>query len=104
MEVGMIKNIFRGKDKRALVHKKGFHNPCDYCWKWKCKKCLVFILADFSVVLRSNPKLSKDFDTFYNKFHGNIATTRPERREMDRNAKTKADKLAKQKKALKVVK
>ena len=92
----MIPNPFR-RTARALHNKKGFYNPCSHCWRLRCKNCLVYLLADFAAVLRSNPKMSRDFDKLYNKFHGNAPTTRQERREMDRNVKTRNKKLAKSK-------
>lgn len=92
-----MKNIFRTKT-RALTDKKGFHNPCSHCWRWTCKKCLALLLADFGAVLRSDPKLSSDFEKLYNKVHGHSPTTRPERRKIDRNKKAKMKQLAKLKK------
>jgi len=65
----MIPNPLRGDD-RALQDKKGFHNPCRVCWKFTCKNCLVFLLADFAAVLRTNAKLSNSFEAYYNHFHG----------------------------------
>ena len=93
----MIYNPFRGK-RKFLSDKKGFHNPCSYCWYWSCKKCLVFFLSDFADVLRGDPKLSEDFEKAYNKARGHVATTQPERR-IDRNARVKAKQIGKAKKA-----
>ena len=64
----MIPNPFRGND-RALHNKKGFHNPCSVCWRWRCKNCLVYLLADFSAVLRTNKKMSRDFEKYYNEYY-----------------------------------
>jgi hypothetical protein len=94
----MIYNPFRGK-RKFLSDKKGFHNPCSYCWRFTCKKCLVFILADFADVLRNDPKLSADFEKAYDKARGHVAITRPERCKIDRNARVKAKQIEKAKKA-----
>lgn len=63
-----IPNPFRGKDK-PLKDLPGHHNPCRVCWRFTCNKCLVFLLCDFAAVLRSNPKLSGEFEKQYNRTH-----------------------------------
>lgn len=94
-----MRNIFRRKDRKALHDKPGHHNPCSHCWRWKCHGCLVFVLADFSLVMRSDPKLAKSFEQHYNKVRGAVPTTRQERRAFDRNARVREEKIEKAKKA-----
>lgn len=66
----MIKNIFRTNKHKALSDKPKHFNPCSYCWRFTCKRCLVFYLVDFSLVLRSDPQMSKDFEALYSKVRG----------------------------------
>ena len=99
-----IKNIFRGKNKKALNDTPGHHNPCSYCWRVKCHNCLVFYLSDFSIVLRSDPKLAGDFEKVYNKMRGHKPSTRQERRAFDKGSRKMQKAHEKEKKSrLKVV-
>lgn len=87
-------NPFRSESRKALHDKPGHFNPCSHCWRWHCHECLVFVLSDFAQVMRSDPKLAKDFGRHYNKVRGPDAT-RKDKRLADRNTQKNTKRLKK---------